>query len=230
MLLTLVCAAAHAQGLHGALGASTDDEFRGISQSDGDPSAQADLHVTATHWYGGGSAEAVRGGASGSRGPELIAYAGYLYAAAGNALSAALTLRHYDYPTVDRRYDELAASLSWRNVVRATVTASPDTPPPLYRPYNPYSPYSRDGGAMAFSYEVVGQAPLPLGLHVQAGVGYYDLHRQIGYGYAYGSAGLGYQWRTWQLDVRYVATDNGIRRLYPLAAAPRLLASILWTF
>ncbi len=223
MLLPLLVAAAHAQGLQGAVGASSDDVFRGISQSDGDPSAQVDLHVTATQWYAGGSAEVVRGAGS-PLGPELIAYAGYLYALQSNALAASLTLRHYDYPTFNRRYDELAASLSWRNALRATVTASPDTPQPLY------STYGRDVDAMAFSYEVVGQVPLPLGLYAQAGLGYYDLRRQISYGYGYGDAGLGYQWRAWQLDLRYVATDPRIRRFYRTAAAPRLLASILWTF
>jgi uncharacterized protein (TIGR02001 family) len=180
-LLALLGSTARGDGLGGALGVSTDDVFRGLSQSNGQPSAQAELHYAETQWSAGISAEAVRGDRDERLGPEFTAFAGYEHVLADD-LGASVTLRHYDYSTFARRYDELAASVLWRTIIRATVTASPDTPSLQYQRYGPYGAYGMGGGDWAFSYEVDARVPLPPplppGLYADAGAGYYDVRRQ----------------------------------------------------
>ena len=252
-LLTLwvaVVPVVHGQGLGVAVGVSSDDRWRGLSQSAGDPSVQVDLHYIRTSWYGGGSAEAVRRPTDRLLGAELIVYGGYEWTWS-NQLSASLTLRHYDYPQFSRRYDELAASMLWGTFLRTSVTGSPDTPalqyagPAMQSSYRYRDPrYSdpgygdpgygdpgyRGGRRLAFSYELAARLPLPFGLYAGAGIGYYDVHRQAGEGYGYGSIGVGGQWHDWDLDLRYIGTDARARALFGTAASSGLSATVLWNW
>ena len=43
----------HALDLQGSLALSSDNVFRGLTQSQGDPSLQAEGYIAATHWFGG---------------------------------------------------------------------------------------------------------------------------------------------------------------------------------
>ncbi len=148
------------------------------------------------------SAEGVRRGIDHSAGAELIGYLGWQHHF-GDDWSGGITLRHYDYPGNQHRtrynYDELALSLAWRERSWLTLVASPDT-------------YSRITSATMAparrtAIELVGPSTLLAGLAAVAGVGYYDLQRQIGAGYAYWSAGRNHRWRSWAVDLRYVGTD-----------------------
>jgi uncharacterized protein (TIGR02001 family) len=210
--------------LGGSLGLASDDVFRGVTQSDGQPSPQVDLHAIVGPWYGGVSAEDVRRD-DGRAGAELIGYLG-MQQPLGDDWTGRVTLRHYDYPGNHYRtrydYDELGLSLSWRERIVATVIASPDT-------------YSRDylgnyGSGKAFCYELVGRQPLPAAFAVVAGVGYYDLRQQIGAGYAYWSAGVERRWRSWAFDLRYVGTDATARDRFQDDAGNRVVASAFWLF
>jgi hypothetical protein len=71
---------------------------------------------------------------------------------------------------------------------------------------------------------------LPLGLSGVAGLGYYDLRRQIGTGYAYWSAGLERRWGRWAFDLRYVGTDTTARQHFEDDAGDRVVLSALWLF
>lgn len=211
-------------GLGGSLGLASDDVFRGVTQSDGQLSLQGDLHATVGSWYGGLSAESVRRD-DGNAGAELIGYLG-LQQQLGADWSGRVTLRHYDYPGNPFRtrydYDELGLSLAWRERVVATVIASPDT-------------YSRDylgnyGSGKAFCYELVGRQPLPAGFAAVAGLGYYDLRREIGTGYAYWSAGVEARWRSLAFDLRYVGTDATATERFGDDAGNRVVLSAFWLF
>jgi uncharacterized protein (TIGR02001 family) len=213
-----------AVSLGGSLGLASDDVFRGVTQSDGQPSPQGDLHAIVGPWYGGISAEEVRRDDE-RAGPELIGYLG-LQQPLGDDWTGRVTLRHYDYPGNRYRsrydYDELGLSLSWRERLVATVIASPDT-------------YSRDylgdyGSGKAFCYELLGRQALPAAFVAVAGAGYYDLRQQIGAGYAYWSAGVERRWRSWAFDLRYVGTDATARERFQDDAGNRVVASAFWLF
>lgn len=225
MLLLSLAAAAHAQSLGGSVGVATDDLFRGLSENNGRLSPQADLHLLVGQWYGGVAAEEVTRQKNKSAGVEVIAYAGYQQRLAQD-WSARVTLRHYDYPGNSLRslydYDELAVSVGWRERVILTAIASPDT-------------YNRDyqgnyGSGAAFCYELQARQPLRHALSAVAGLGYYDLRRQVGSGYAYWSAGLQDRWRAWAFDLRYVGTDGTARNHFKDDAGDRLVLSAFWLF
>jgi uncharacterized protein (TIGR02001 family) len=215
----------HAQGLGGSLGVATDDVFRGVSQNNGQISPQADLHTLVGQWYLGVAAQEVTRPKSKRAGGELIAYAGYQQRL-DQDWTARVTLRHYDYPGNSLRslydYDELGLSVGWRERLILTAIASPDT---YYRDYQ-----GNYGSGAAFCYELQARQPLPYGVSAVAGLGYYDLRRQVGSGYAYWSAGLQDRWRSWAFDLRYVGTDDTARKHFKDDAGDRLVLSAFWLF
>jgi uncharacterized protein (TIGR02001 family) len=211
-------------GLGGSLGVASDDVFRGVTQSDGQPSAQGGLHATVGPWFGGVSVEGIRRDDA-RAGAELIGYLGVQQQLADD-WSGRVTLRHYDYPGLRFRsrynYDELGLSLAWRERIMLTVIASPDS-------------YARDylgnyGSGKAFCYELVGRQSLPAGFGAIAGLGYYDLRQQIGTGYAYWSAGVEHRWRSFAFDLRYVGTDATARDRFEDDAGNRVVLSAFWLF
>jgi uncharacterized protein (TIGR02001 family) len=223
--LLSLASVSRAQGLAGSVGLATDDLFRGLSQNAGQLSPQVDLHEVVGQWYGGVSAAGARRGENVGLGAELIAYAGYQQRFGDDWIDR-VTLRHYDYPGNPHRsrydYDELGLSFGWRERIVFSVIASPDT-------------YSQDyqgnyGSGAAFCYELVAQQPLPRGLSAIAGLGYYDLRRQIGTGYAYWSAGLEHRWGSWAFDLRYVGTDRASRHHFEDDAGDRAVLSAFWLF
>jgi uncharacterized protein (TIGR02001 family) len=209
----------------GSLGASNDNVFRGLSQSDGQASLFADAHLLADQWFLGLSAESIRHTPDPSAGAEVIAYGGYLQPL-GDSWSAAVALRHYDYPGNSRRsrydYDELSATVSWQQRLTLAMIASPDT--------HVAANYERYGRGAAFAAELSAEQPLRYALSAEAGVGYYDLQSEVGAGYAYWDAGLTRQWPAWQLAVRYVGADATARHLFGPEAGDRVVASVQWFF
>jgi uncharacterized protein (TIGR02001 family) len=214
-----------ADGFGGELGIASDEVFRGLTQSDNQASPQADLHYTLSGWYGGVSAVGVRRGGDESAGVGLIGYLGYQQRF-GDDWSASIAARHYDYPGYRQRnyydYDEAAVSVSWRELIVATVMASPNV---FFIDF-----YGHNGRGLAYTYELGGRYPLPQGFCLNAGVGYYNLDRQIGTGYTYWSAGISKQWRSLNFDVRYVGTDDTAREHFEQFAENRVVLSALWLF
>ncbi len=226
MLMALLpVAAGWAANLDGSLAAATDNVFRGLTQSQGDPSVQVDGYVSATHWFGGLTAETVKRESSEATGAELVAYLGYQQLLSEN-WSGAVSVRHYDYPGNPYRplynYDEISASVNWRQQLVLALIASPDT-------YAAAS-YERYGRGAAYATELTGREPLPYGMSLEGGVGYYDLYQEIGAGYAYWSAGVGKQWRAFEASLRYIGTDAQARRLFQPLAGDRVVASVAWFF
>jgi uncharacterized protein (TIGR02001 family) len=226
LLLSLLQAAAGcAVDLQGSLGASSDNVFRGLTQSQGDPSVQVDGYISATHWFGGLAAESVKRQASESTGAEVIGYLGYQQLLS-EEWNAALSARHYDYPGNRYRslyhYDELSAAIGWHRQLLLELIASPNT--------FAAAGYDHYGSGSAYAAELSARQPLPDGFSVDGGIGYYDLRSEVGRGYAYWSAGAGKQWRNWQLGVRYLGTDAQARHLFGTLAGDRVVASVAWFF
>jgi len=209
----------------GSVGLSSDNVFRGLTQSQGNPSAQADGYIAATHWFGGLAVESVKRQATQATGAEVIGYVGYQQLLSEN-WNAALSVRHYDYPGNRYRslyhYDELSAAIGWHRQLQLELIGSPNT--------FAASGYDRYGRGKAFAVELSGRQPLAHGLSVGAGIGYYDLRSEVGGGYAYWSAGVGEQWRDWQLGLRYIGTDAQARHLFHTLAVNGVVASVAWFF
>lgn len=225
LFATLATAAAHGADVQGSLGASSDDVFRGISLSDEQPSWLADVHASDTQWFGGIAADMVRLRPGDATAVQAIGYLGYQHAL-GQSWNGTLNVRHYDYlgsPDRSRyEYDELGATLSWQDQLFVRLIGSPDT-------YE-VDDYHRYGRGEAFAAELSGRQPLPYGLTLQPGIGYYDLSEELGAGYLYWSLALAKQWDAWAFTVSYIGTDSTARRLFGSLAGDRLVASAVWSF
>jgi uncharacterized protein (TIGR02001 family) len=222
LLLVSVC---HADGLGGDVGVDSDEVTRGLSFSDHQLSPQVDLHYSLSGFYAGVTAVGVRLLPFESVGVGLIGYLGYQYRLSDD-WATGLAARHYDYPGYrlrnDYDYDEGALSLSWRELIVATVTASPDV--------FAFDAQGRYGRGAAFSYELGGRLPLARGFCANAGIGYYNLDRQIGIGYSYFSAGISKQWRSVNFDVRFVGTNTTAKQRFDGVAENRVVLSALYLF
>jgi uncharacterized protein (TIGR02001 family) len=225
LALLLFASACRADGFGGSVGVASDEVFRGLTQSDHQLAPQLDLHYGLSGWYAGISGVEVRRGANDAASGGIIAYLGYQYRFS-NDWSSSLAIRRYDYPGYQHRYNydysEAALSVSWRDRIVANVIASPDVF---------FADYQGDyGRGAAYTGELAARQPLSHAISLNAGIGYYDLHHQIGTGYTYGSAGISTQWRSWNFDVRYVATDGTARRRFEQFAENRVVLSLLWFF
>jgi uncharacterized protein (TIGR02001 family) len=229
-LLPCLCASAlRAQELEGSLGATSDNVFRGLTQSDGEPALLADAHLAATRWFAGVATQTIRRRPKYGAGFELVGYAGYQHPL-GSDWAGTVVVRRYQYPGYPGRrqfnYDELSLSLDWRARVIASVIASPDT----YAEAFPSYALPRFGTGTAFCYELAVRAPPLAGVSATAGLGYYDLQRLIAVRYAYWSAGLTRSWGPVSMDLRYVGSDGEARELFPDRAGNRLILSALLHF
>ena len=211
----------------GSLGAATEYVFRGLSQSDGHPSAQADAHY---HWNSGAFAglwaATVERASDQHTTAEFNAYAGYAWPM-GSDWSAKVAAVHYDYPWNSPRrrynYDELEVMAAYVDYAFLTIAASPNTSLESKR-------YTSDRRA-AFSCDLTLRAPLPHDLSASAGIGYYDLHHVLGVGYVYWNAGLGYALGPVQFEVSYIGTNATAKTLfYDDTAENRWVAAVLWHF
>lgn len=223
VLLGLVAAPAGAAGFGATLGASSDNVFRGISESAGDPSVQVGAHYA---WdagaFAGLRAASVKPRVTyGTRDTiELDTFVGY-GSAWGDAWNLRAILVHYDYPWSDPRrrgYDELALGATWRGRLTLSAALSPNTPAPGNR---------RDP---ARDYELALRWPVAGALSLDAGVGYYDLRQVYGIAYAYWSAGAACTWRQATLGLAWIGADDEARNGYGKRAENRVVGSVLWAF
>jgi len=225
LALWLLSSACRADGFGGDLGVASDEVFRGLTQSDNQVSPQADVHYMWSGWYAGVSGIGVRRGPNDSPGVGLIGYLGYQHRF-GEDWSVSVAARHYDYPGFQYRndydYDEAALSLTWRDLIVASVMASPNV---FFGDLQ-----GNYGRGAAYTYELGAREPLSRGFCVNAGIGYYNLDRQIGTGYAYWSAGISKQWHFLNFDARYIGTDETAKRRFEEFAENRVVLSLLWLF
>jgi uncharacterized protein (TIGR02001 family) len=230
-MLLLAPAGARAGGWGGSVGLVSDYVYRGLTQSDNQPAGQLDLHYYGgaggdSGWFAGLWASSVRRSPYYPTTVEFDPYLGYRWSFA-EAWSARLAAVHHDYPwnNPGRRYDydEVAGTVAWADRALLTVSVSPDT-----------SVEARDrqsGSRVALSYDLALRQPLPHAFSLDAGVGYYDLHRAVDTGYVYWNGGLGWDWRRLHLELSYIGTGGNARELfYDGVAVRRLVAGALWHF
>lgn len=214
--------AAQAAELSGYVSLKSDYVWRGVTQSDGDPAAQLggdvsfDSGIYAGLW---GSTIDISNGPTRQRDTELTYYLGYAHEINDTWVLSA-TAVSYNFPgqtgNVDYDYDELQLNVNFDDRVWFQYAYSPD----LY-----------NSGYDSHNLEVY--AERPIGSHGTAGggVGYYDVSRLVGDGYAYWE--LGYTWPIgrFDVDIRYHDTSRWV----PIVSSedrsgPRAALSMQFTF
>lgn len=198
-----------------SLAATTDYIYRGVSQTYGGGALQLGANYQhPSGWFVGAWGSNVDPYPGNASSKELDLYTGMNY-----PLNDDFTIRgtytHYAYlhdprPT-QYDHDEVAVSLSYQDLVAASVSYQPNS-----------SAYSDLGFARKranIAYEVTGRWPLRPGLTVSAGGGYYDLHDLFHIGYWAGDAGIAYGYHRLTLDLRRFFCDAAASRLYEDASA-----------
>ena len=169
----------------GAIGYGSDNVYRGVSLSSGEPAWLADLHYRGRDWTFGVGATQERPPFQ-SSGAQITLY-GDRHWQLDDDWSAKVGIVHYESPwnvwRNELRYNDLTAAVGWRGRWRLSLALSPDTP-------DIFSYLGAEKG-FAASAELTWQQPIRGRLGANAGLGY--THLDIaGLSYGYGSAGLSY--------------------------------------
>lgn len=217
-----------AQGrVGGSLVLTSDYRSHGVSQTDGEPALQADLHYdTPDGWFAGGWATNYTLYGAENRTVELNAFLGHRWRLA-NDWSAKLMLSHYAHPWDERAqhydYDEMTAAAAWRDQLFFSASWSPN--------YALASSHGFSLNKSAIAYDATARVPLRGSFSGVAGVGYYDLSDLVGRSYWYGSAGLVYDMPSVHVEVSRVLSSGVARELYYGGVADDCwAATLMWTF
>lgn len=214
-------------GPGGALTVTSDYVLRGISQSNGEPVLQGDVHWNfPSGWSTGlwGSQLRFRPRAATS---ELGAYLQWQGTVSGDFdLGAAYT--HYAYPNDPRPvaydYDELAVSLAWRDQFYLAATWTPRL--------NLYS--ASDGLASnreVYTLEASWHRTIRPRFDLSVGLGFYDPQGVDYASYAYGNATLGWHYGHWRANLGAIWVQDDRHRQYsPGPAGGPLTATVAWFF
>jgi uncharacterized protein (TIGR02001 family) len=213
----------------GSLDLTSDYIFHGLSESQGDPALQGDIHyrsdsgaATAENFIGLWGSTISRSATGGSY--ELNAYLGRTFLVNSDS-SATLTYVHYAYPDDHGKprydYDELAASWAYQDRLFATVAWTPDT-----------ARYSERGFGRccrALSYDIAIHQSLGHAFTLTGALGYDELSGASGY--AYWNGGIAYAVGAWQLDLSYFAMQRRAEIAYgSVLAGDRIVGTIVWRF
>lgn len=225
----------------GSLALTSDDVYRGVSQTCGHPAAQGDANVRGRRtpysaffagvWGSVGLGASPCGGAR-----ELDAYAGYSQTLS-TSLSTTLTYSRYAYPGGGygnrhlygerHDYDQLGMIWNLADQLYVTVAWTPDA-----------VRYGRYGGSVrqeqdrsALSYGVEWRRPLASWLSLAAAAGYDHMADPFGTGYGFWSLGLMHVAGRLQIDLAYFDTaDRAVRLFGGESAGGRVSATLLWRF
>jgi uncharacterized protein (TIGR02001 family) len=194
--------------LSGAVGATTDYLYRGVTQSDGQAAVQAAVHVDGSSgWNAGLWASTVDLNRDGSRGYEIDLHATHTWQLEDD-WSVALGLTHREYGgesrVLDYDRDEINAALSWQQRVTVSVAWTPNASYYLRGPVR--------GETVAWELNV--EQPLNASWSLFAGAGLYDLTDLVGEQYTYWSAGLTFAWAALQIDLMHIGVSDAAHYLY----------------
>jgi uncharacterized protein (TIGR02001 family) len=217
--------------LGGSVAVTSDYIYRGLSESNGDPAAQADLHARTT----GGTYFGVWGS---TRSDDLDPYAKAdveLYLGRRFDLSSewGVTLEgraHYYVggdQEVNDDYQQVSATFTYLDRWTLSLTAIPNAVRYWYD--------QRLSRAPAYAVDTAGQWLLCDGLFLTGSAGYYystgtGPGPEAAVGYAYGSVGLAFEYRRWRLDVGYFLTGDKAQELFPYPMASRRAGTLAWRF
>lgn len=196
-------------GLGGSVTLESIDLERGLAQSQG-PTGQVELHygLLSGAWLDA-AAGSVRLDPGLPNEAELALGAGYARAVTGDlVLRGALTRYHYTGSVygVDYDYDELRVAADIAGRVSAGVVYSPDS-----------QRYAYDPEALRrrlLGYEIGGSVPLPHGLALVAGLGYYALTDTQGVHYQAWNAGVSWTSGRYELDAGYYGVSGRAKELF----------------
>jgi uncharacterized protein (TIGR02001 family) len=207
----------------GSVAFTTDYLYRGISQTDDQPAAQAGVQFHSSNgWNAGmwGSSVDFQNGANSAF--ELDLQAGYTWQLSPD-WSSQLSYVHYAYLNDNDSgydYDEVSASVSYQQRATASVSWSPNTSKHTY--------WGLVADKQARAYEFSLLQPLHPNWSVYAGAGYYDLRDLVDTGYWYWSAGVAFTYQSMQVDLLHIDTDDTAKRLFD--SSPRWTAALTWRF
>ncbi len=214
----------------GNVAITSDYIYRGVSESNGHPAVQADLHESAGGSFAGAWASSRDSDLDPGAAGELEIYLGHRFNL-GSAWSATVSARsHYflgaSQPSAD--YQEVSASFAWLDRCTFTLASIPNA----VRWYE----YYRLGRSPAWVADAAGQWFIGHGVFVTGAAGYYyssasSPDSRSGSGYAYGNLGLAYEQRQWRVEVGYFLAQNRAQDFFPYPAANRHVAGTLsWRF
>jgi uncharacterized protein (TIGR02001 family) len=214
----------------GNVAITSDYIYRGVSESDGHPAVQADLHASTEGSFAGAWASSrdrdLDPGAAG----ELEIYLGHRFNL-GSAWSATVSARSHYFLGASQSsadYQEVSASFAWLDRCTFTLASIPNA----VRWYE----YYRLERSPAWVADAAGQWLIGQGLFVTGAAGYYyssasSPDRQPGAGYAYGNLGLAYEEHQWRVEVGYFLAQNRAQDFFPYPPANRHVAGTLsWRF
>jgi uncharacterized protein (TIGR02001 family) len=217
--------------LGGSLAVTSDYIYRGLSESGGDPAAQADVHARSTGgtYFGAWGSTRDRN-LDPYADADVELYLGHRFDL-GNYWGVTVEGRAHYYVGGDQEsnndYQQLSASLSYLDRWTLSVTAIPNAVRYWYD--------QRLGRSPAWAADTSGQWLLFDGLFLTGSAGYYYATgtgpgMEAAFGYAYGSAGLAFEYRQWRVDVGYFATQDRARQLFPYPMASRFAGTLVWRF
>jgi uncharacterized protein (TIGR02001 family) len=214
---------AAAADVTGSVALTTDYLYRGISQTDDQPAAQAGVQFHSSNgWNAGMWASSVDFQNGGNLAYELDLLAGYSWQLSPD-WSTQLGYVHYAYLNDDDSgydYDEVSASVSYQQRATASVSWSPNTSKHTY--------WGLVSDKQALAYELSLLQPLHPRWSLYAGVGYYDLRDLVDTGYWYWSTGVAFTWQGMQVDLLHIDTDSTAQRLFD--SSSRWTAALTWRF
>ncbi|HET9388612.1 MAG TPA: TorF family putative porin [Steroidobacteraceae bacterium] len=211
----------------GDLTVTSDYIFRGISESAGQPAAQADLHLsTRDGTFVGAFVSTLRKINQHGADFELEEYLGHRFDLSP-LWSTALTAVNYSYLArnipFSNDYQELSASLSYLDLGTLSFTYSPNAVR--------YAAGYRLGRYAAYVTDASAQVPLVGRLFATGGVGYYTLTGPDGSSYAYGNGGMAFEYKAWRIDAAYYVTQVRSQYLFPYGEARnRFAVTVSWHF
>lgn len=185
---------------------TSDYVFRGVSYSDGNPTAQAGVDASlANGIYAGVWASAIDVSVgSTQRDVEINYYLGWDYGVSADWTIGANVVA-YTYPgtigPIDYDYFEYSTVVNFRD--RAWLEYS-------------YSPDLFHTSRHTHNIEVYGEWPLPRKLLLGLGAGYYDVGALSGAGYAYWQLGITRPFGRVSVDLRYHDTNHDV----PFVSSP----------
>ena len=208
-VLTPPCAQA-ADEWGGTLGLVSDYVFRGVTQTRGAAALQGGVHWRHDDtWLAGAWASTVDPNPGPGPTLELNLYAGVRHQLVSD-WAVRLVAIHYSYPGGNARlnwdYDEVAASLAFRDRLAATIAWTPN--------YSSFGDGRVVSDRKAMSYELTAQLPWRQHWQASAGAGYQDLDNLFGTGYVFWSCALTFSAAPWQLTLARVGTSGRAADLY----------------
>lgn len=218
LLLGLALSGAASAGVEGTATLTSDYVWRGSSQSDSDPAAQAGVKLSsASGWYASAWGSGVSFQPDNGARSEFDVVAGWGGALGENwALDVNLTRYLYPSSNVDLNWTELNSTLTWQQRYWLQVGVSDDAL----------------AGGHSGTYAQLG-ARLPLGeqWRLEAAVGHYWLASAQADDYLHGQ--LSAIWKVhgpWELRLTAHDTDTAAERLFPGNAGSRVEFAVQTTF